>query len=76
MTEMEWLDAFSINLRYLLMSANMTQRELADAAGLSEGTISSYIHKNKIPSLRAILNIADALDISTDELINFEEPII
>ena len=71
MSEIEWLRIFGDNLAEILHEYRMTQRELADAAGLSESTISQYIHKQKIPSLKAIINIAHALDISVDELIDF-----
>ena len=73
MSEFEWLDIFGDNLVSLLKDARMSQRELAEAADLSEGTISSYIHKRKIPSLKAIINIAYAFDISIDELVDFGE---
>ena len=75
MTELEWLNIFSDNLKSALEYANMTQRELADASGVSESSICKYLRKQQIPSLKAIINIAYALDISTDELINFDEPI-
>lgn len=75
MTELEWLDIFGDNLVDLLKDANMTQRELADAAGLSESTVSCYIHKQKIPGLKAIINIADALDLYIDDLICFGDRI-
>lgn len=75
MTELEWLDIFGDNLVDLLKGANMTQRELADAAGLSEATVSYYIHKQKIPGLKAIINIADALDLYIDDLIYFGDRI-
>lgn len=76
MTEMEWLDIFGDNLKSALEYTNTSQRELADASGLAESTISNYINKRKMPSLKAIINIAYAMDISTDELINFDERII
>lgn len=75
MNELDWLDIFGDNLVSLLRDARMSQRELADATGLSEGTISSYINKRKMPGLKAIINIAYALDISIDELIDFGEMI-
>ena len=71
MSELEWLDIFGDNLVSLLRDARMSQRELAEVTGLSEATISSYIHKRKMPSLRAVVNIAYACDISMDELIDF-----
>ena len=75
MSELDWLDIFADNLVSLLRDAKMSQRELAEAADLSEATISYYIHKRKIPSLKAIVNIAYAFDISIDELIDFGEMI-
>lgn len=76
MTELEWMDIFGDNLRDILKEYGMTQRQLAEEAGLTEATISSYINKRKIPSMRAIVNIANALDISTDELINLDDRIV
>ena len=72
MTEADWLELFSLNLRVLLSEARMTQRELADAAYLSEGSISNYIHQRKIPSIKAIINISRALDIDVSDLIDFD----
>ena len=68
-TEMEWLNTFGDNLKDILRQTYMTQRELADAAGLAESTISSYIRKQKMPTLKAIVNIAYALNVSVDELV-------
>jgi transcriptional regulator with XRE-family HTH domain len=76
MSESEWLDLFGDNLRFMLYEANMTQRELADAAGLSESVISDYINKRKMPGIRAVLNIAHALDIDIAELIDYGVRII
>lgn len=75
MTELEWLDIFGDNLVSLLRDARMSQRELADATGLTEATISYYINKRKMPGLKAIINIAYAFDVSVDELIDFGEMI-
>ena len=76
MGEQEWLDIFGDNLRDILKEYGMTQRQLAEETGLTEATISNYINKRKIPSMRAIVNIANALDISTDELINLDDRIV
>ena len=76
MTELEWMDIFGDNLRDILKEYGMTQRQLAEETGLTEATISSYINKRKIPSMRAIVNIANALDISTDDLINLDDRIV
>lgn len=76
MNEMEWLDIFGDNLADMLAKNRMTQRELADKANLAESTISDYIHKRKMPGTKAIINLAYALDCSTDDLIDFGERLI
>lgn len=76
MTEEEWLDIFAHNLVDMLKDARMTQRELADETGLSEGTISSYVNKRRIPTIRAIVNIGYALDCDLNDLIDFGDRII
>lgn len=75
MTELEWVGIFGDNLSDMLQDAKMSQQELADATGLSKASISSYINKRKAPGLKAIINIAHALDCSVDDLMDFEEMI-
>lgn len=71
MTEVEWIRIFGDNLASILEEYRMSQRELADAAGLSESSISKYINKQIAPSIFAIINIADALGVTVDELVDF-----
>lgn len=75
MSEIEWMDIFGDNLRDILKDYNMSQLELADAAGIAEGAISNYINKRSIPSLRNAINISYALGISMDELFYFEDKV-
>ena len=75
MSELEWLDIFGDNLRDMLIDAHMSQRELAEISCLAESTISSYIHKQKKPSLKSIINISYALDCDVSELIDFGDKI-
>lgn len=76
MTEAEWLDIFSANLIDMLNEQGYSQEELAYETNLSQGTISKYINKKQMPSLKAITNIAYALDCSVDELIDFGDTIL
>lgn len=76
MTEAEWLDIFSDNLIDMLNEQGYSQEELAYESNLSQSTISKYINKKQMPSLKAIINIAYALDCSIDELIDFGEKIL
>lgn len=75
MSEKEWIDIFGDNLADMLFDARMTQRELADAVGVSESTISDYINKRSAPKVRVIVNIAHAMSCGVDELMDFEEMI-
>lgn len=75
MTEAEWLDIFSKNLIEIMRDVGITQRELADETGLSEASISCYIRKIKMPGVRALVNIAYALDCSLNELMDFGDRI-
>ena len=75
MSELDWLNSFGDNLREMIDEANMTQRELAEETHLAESTISEYIHKQKTPGLKSIINIAYTLDCSIDDLIDFGDMI-
>lgn len=66
---------FGENLKEILKDAKMTQRELSDETGLSEGLISRYINGQVMPSAKAVMNIAYVLVVNTDDLINFDEHI-
>jgi transcriptional regulator with XRE-family HTH domain len=68
MTDYEWLEEFAANLEYCMKDAYMTQRELADTSGLSEATISKYLKRQQMPSVKAIINLSSALDIDVQEL--------
>lgn len=76
MSEVEWLDEFGDNLIGLMNRARMSQRSLANATGLSEGTISKYINGQQMPGIKAVINIAYALDCSIDDLVDFCDRII
>lgn len=75
MTEIEWMNIFGDNLKDILNEYNMTQKELAEASNLNEATISRYIKKQRMPTMKAIINIAYALDCDVGELIDFDESI-
>lgn len=75
MRELEWMDIFSENLVNILQDTDTTQSALAEMAGLSKSAINNYIHKKRVPNAKAILNIAYALNCSTDDLIDFGDMI-
>lgn len=70
-TQEDWLEIFAAKVQVALIESHTSQRDLAIMSGLSEATISCYIHKTKMPGVKAILNIAHALDMTVEELIDY-----
>ena len=71
MSEQEWLDIFGDNLASILEEERMSQRELARLTGLNESTISRYINKLQMPTVRAIINISFALEWQFEDMLNY-----
>lgn len=49
-----------------------TQQDLADRAGMTQGAISRYLNGHREPLATAILSIAIALEVTTDQLLATE----
>lgn len=75
MTEQEWLDIFGDNLAEIMAEQGYSQRDLADEAGLSESAISYYVNKQRLPSIKAIINMAYVLDQDLNNFIDFGDRI-
>lgn len=75
MTQTEWRKIFSDNLIDILHEKGMSQAQLARDAGLSVSRINDYIRMNATPTVFAVVNIADALDMDVSELVDFGERI-
>lgn len=71
MSQQEWLDIFGDNLSSILEEEKISQRELSRLTGISESTISKYINKLQMPTVRAIINISYALDWSFEDMLNY-----
>ncbi|MDB1176075.1 helix-turn-helix transcriptional regulator [Bifidobacterium breve] len=56
-------------VRRELRAKHMTQRELADEAGLSEQALSNKLRGLKNFTLRDVSRMADCLEVSVDELL-------
>ena len=56
-------------IRYNRLKNKMSQERLAELANLSNVFISYIERGERIPSLEAIINIANALNVSADELL-------
>lgn len=71
MTRYEWLCKFRLKLRQLMEDKGVTQRELADKLYVSEATVSKYINGELMPSVRMVINISYALNVSIDSFTYF-----
>ena len=71
MGKQEWLNIFGDNLASILEEERISQRELARLTGLNESTISRYINKLQMPTVRAIINISFALDWQFEDMLNY-----
>lgn len=69
MTEVEFIDIFKGNLKSLMDEVGYSQQKLAQEAKIDRSTISKYLNGTRMPSVRALNNIAIALNCTIDELI-------
>lgn len=62
-------DIFSKNVKRLLDEKCMSQRELADAAGVTEVAMSRYLNDGRMPKGPLLYNMAKVLGVSVDDLL-------
>lgn len=65
-------NSFSIRLDQLLKSKHITQKELANAASVTESAISHYIKGDRIPKSSVLARIANVLNTTSDYLMDGE----
>lgn len=58
------------NIVYYRTQRGFTQRELAEKAGLAQGTIAKYELGQKTPSIGTLFRLAVALDVDASELVS------
>ena len=62
--------SLSTTLLYLLKQRGWNASDLANAAGLTRSTVSNIVHgRRRNPRYETLLAIADALNVSADELL-------
>ena len=62
------MDALAENLRRLRKQANLTQAEVAEAAGLPRATVATLEQPGANPGVQTVVAVAKALGVSLDEL--------
>ena len=65
------------NIKSIRKEKRLTQKELAEKIGVSEGYISDIerINKNKHPSILCLINISKALNVEIIDLIESREEV-
>ncbi len=56
-------------IKKILDNQGMTQRELAEKAGVTESAISRYVRDERIPQTLILIGICDTLHVSSDYLL-------
>lgn len=69
--EAEWRRCFRNKLDRLIRKNHMSNRKLAEAAGVSSATISFYRAGKSLPNAYTITRIAKALHCTTNALLDF-----
>lgn len=69
MSEAELIEIFASNLRSKIDEVGISAAQLAKEAKLYKGTISRYLSGERLPNLRALINICYILECELDELI-------
>ena len=67
-------DSFGARLRKLRKARGLTQSDLAKAAGSAQALVSRYEADRVLPHTDAAARIADALGVTTDELLGRGAP--
>lgn len=60
-------------VKYLMKKKGINQKQLSALSGITESSISRYLAGNKNPRMDIIVNVAKALDVSTDYFLEDEE---
>lgn len=68
-SEVELMDIIGDNLRDLMIETGYSQNELAKESGISQSSINRYINKQRLPSLRAVINMSYVLECSIDDIV-------
>lgn len=76
MTGTELLITFSDNLEYMMKAADINQSELSRKSGISRESINKYLNCQRMPSLKAIVNLCYALNCDLDDLVPFTTSLI
>ena len=76
MTVKEWQKEFTSRVLRAMDRKDMSQKDLAEAANVSEPSISKYLNRQRIPNIKTIVNLAQALGCTVSYLVEFGEMVV
>lgn len=62
MTQIDFLDMFAENLKWVMNDENVSAAELARRSGIDKAAVSRYLKGHQMPTMRAFVNICRALN--------------
>lgn len=71
-TDRDWLRMFSENLKEAMSNARFTQIKLSRETGIPQSSLSRYLQGTRIPSIEDVMSICETLNISVNDMINFD----
>ena len=69
MSEVEFIDIFADNLRDSIAESGYSISEIAKEAKLDRSTICRYLNKERMPTIKAVVNLSIALLCNVNDLI-------
>lgn len=69
------MSTFPAYLQHYMEERGMNQRQLAEAAGLKEATVSRYLNGQREPKVSTLLTLCSALEVTPNDLTGiYSEP--
>ncbi len=65
--------AWNDKVKKLMQERHINQKQLSHLSGITESSISRYLHLNKRPRMDVVVNIAKALQVDTEYLLDEDE---
>ena len=69
------LSSFVENLNDLLIENSLDAKTLSNNLGMGNATITRYLNKDRVPTIKCLVKIADYFNCSTDYLLGLEDEI-
>lgn len=65
------MSIFSSNLQHYMEERRVNQRQLAEAVGVAEATISRYLKGTRSPNLETLTDLCDVLNVTPNDLTGY-----